>query len=146
MRKKTQMDSKTFWKYVDTKKENLIEQHKDRVSAYLAGNKDVKALRGQPLDGKCLYIVSIENLDKGTTSGMVSEATYRLAAQRLLENTHQVASPEDIAMHLSARESEGQELQRQYEKKNRPFPVNVMPGQPVSSSVQGDAHEKASRK
>jgi hypothetical protein len=88
------MDSKQYWKYVDTKKDELI--------AWIKQVKTEKKLEesGQP-DNHSIYITSRGDVLDGSREGIVSAANYRVAAKCIIDKTHQVSTAEEIYQHLT---------------------------------------------
>lgn len=118
------MDSKAFWKHVDTKTEVLLDAHGERRRAF-RDSGDKATFQGQPEDGKSLYIVSIENLEKNITPGQVVQCTYRIGGQRLIESTHRVATAEEISTFLEGREVEKKHIRKEAQDRKQQFVVNV---------------------
>ena len=53
----------------------------------------------------CVYVTSVRNRERGTQAGHVSLATIDLAAARIVEGTHRVATAEEIEACLSGSRS-----------------------------------------
>ena len=98
------MDSKLFWYHVENKKQELVAAHLYRKAEYEA-TKDLASFKGQPTDGHTIFLVSKENLDKNSLAGSICRAQIRLASQRIIEQTHEVASAEQITAHVTDRET-----------------------------------------
>lgn len=78
------------------KAENAIRHaHKEAVEKF-ATSHNPSVFKGQPQDGDSVFIISVDNPDKGTTAGLVFASTIRLAARRIAEKTHRVASMSEI--------------------------------------------------
>ncbi len=45
------------------------------------------------------YIVSVEAAQSGLRGGVIVQVTRRVAAERITERTHRLASPEEIVAH-----------------------------------------------
>jgi hypothetical protein len=60
-----------------------------------------KALEQQFPQGFC-YIVSIHNLDKGTTAGSISQVSVQLAAKALVDSTHELMEADDVLAYQTA--------------------------------------------
>ncbi len=90
------MDSKTFWNLVEQTKLKLLADHESRKKLY-AETKDKDAFEGQPADGSGLFTITVEDvLEKNQFGGQVTCLPYRLAAQRIIEKRHRVATAEEI--------------------------------------------------
>jgi hypothetical protein len=48
------------------------------------------------------YIVSVDNLGKGTTAGSVSQVSVQLAARFLVDSTHELMDADDVLAHEAA--------------------------------------------
>jgi hypothetical protein len=118
------MDAKTFWRFRDQKREALLQQHQQRLTRYRA-SQDITDLEGQPADGKSLYIVSRE-VPGIVEAGAVTEATYGLAAQRILESSHDVATAEQIARFLR-QQAENLALSRELDARTRERQMVTIP-------------------
>lgn len=135
------MDSKTFWAYVDTKKAALLAAHLERRLEFQATGNPA-AWQGQPQDGHHVFIVSKENLEKAVTPGRVSEAPVRLAAQRMIEQTHDLANASQIAEHI-ATQLDNREAYRKIEQdRKQPFNV-ILPPQPPQEAQRVDTSSPA---
>ena len=97
------MDAKTFWKFVAKMKNELDAEHAARVVKYTASG-DIRDLAGQNENGKSLFISS-KSIPGVQTAGSVSEATYGLAALRLCESSHEIATAKEIARFLAKQEA-----------------------------------------
>jgi hypothetical protein len=60
-----------------------------------------KKLEHQFPQGFC-YIVSVHNLDKGTTAGSISQVSTSLAAKALVDSTHELMEADDVLAHEAA--------------------------------------------
>jgi hypothetical protein len=60
-----------------------------------------KKLEQQFPQGFC-YIVSLDNLGKGTTAGSVSQVSVQLAAKFLVDATHELLDADDVLAHEAA--------------------------------------------
>jgi hypothetical protein len=49
---------------------------------------------------EAVFVCSVFNRDRNTTAGSVALANRRLGAQRIIEGTHKVATPEEIEGYL----------------------------------------------
>lgn len=105
------MTSKEFWSYVENQKDELIALRKKHVQSFRESG-DPAALEGQPEDTKIVFIVSKRSLDRGTEPGHVCLTHLRIAAQRMIEGTHEVASATQIAQYLKEREVHQAEVRR----------------------------------
>jgi hypothetical protein len=135
------MTSKEFWGYVDEEKGRLIEGHKERLAKF-GKSRQESAFEGQPRDGKSVFLISKKNLDRGTTPGQVSEAQMRLAAQCIVEQTHEVATAAQIEKFLAERIAEREQVMQTEQHRRAQFVVNVTPGQSVGLPGAAAAHDK----
>jgi len=108
------MTSKEFWTFVDEKKNELIKEHNSRAENFRTTG-DPKAWLGQPQHPHSVYIVSRPR--KGP--GAVVEAGTRLAAQRIVEQSHEVATAAQIEKHLAEREEQRLQIAANEEKMNK---------------------------
>jgi hypothetical protein len=108
------MTSKEFWGYVETQRLELVEQHRERERRFREFG-DPAAWQGQPEHGHSIYIVSKPR--KGP--GAVVEAGMRLAAQRIVEVSHDVATAAQIEKHLAEREEQRLQIAANEEKMNK---------------------------
>jgi hypothetical protein len=92
-----------------------VDAKKRSLEAIASG--DPAYYKGHPQDGKAVWIVSRHNDERSTTEGAVCLATLRLAALRIVEGTHAIASPEQIKAHLDA-QAEHASLIAALERKN----------------------------
>ena len=98
------MDAKTFWSFVEQKRVALANDHKERISrSRMSG--DASILAGQPPEVGSIFIASRPNELLEIPGGQVSETKYRLAAQRILEQTHELASAAQIAAFFNTQEN-----------------------------------------
>jgi hypothetical protein len=112
------MTSKEFWNYVDEKAAELRAEATVRTKTYKkTGN--IADLEGQPENGHSLYIVSRKALRQGVSGGHVVETSIRLGAQRIVEETHEVATAEQIQQFLLSRTTEREQLMKDEEFRNR---------------------------
>ena len=56
-----------------------------------------------PAGQDTIYVTSVENLLRGLKGGAVFEAPRKLAAQRIVENTHQLSTPAEIQEYQAAK-------------------------------------------
>ncbi len=54
----------------------------------------------------CVYVTSVRNRERGTGAGHVSLATIDLAAARIVEGTHRVATAEEIEACLKRQQEQ----------------------------------------
>jgi len=76
----------------------------------------------QPKNGGC-WIVSINNPDRGITAGNVCETSIDIAGQRFAENTHALATDEQIEKELARREQMGKLLYSLEYAKAKPMQI-----------------------
>ncbi len=69
------------------------------------------------IDNNVLYIVSKRHNDRGTRAGFVVLTTVHLAGQRIQEDTHEIASAEQIELYQSGQAKIKTEIEQ--EGKNR---------------------------
>jgi hypothetical protein len=105
-----------MYREVDSLVGRLTVDHQKRCAEVLASG-DTAYYKGQPQDGKAVWIVSKDNDQRSTTAGSVCLATLRLAALRIVEGTHTIATPEQIQGHEAA-QSEHAGLIAALERKN----------------------------
>ena len=79
---------------------------RERQIAEFHATGNETALEGQPEDGKAIYIVSRANEFTNTTAGAVFMVGTRLAAQRVVDGSHEVASEKQIRLYLAERSSQ----------------------------------------
>lgn len=69
---------------------------------------DMKSFRAKvretrdTLKDKWPWLVSVENLEKGSTAGAITQADQDTAARCLVEGTHRLATAEEIEAHQTA--------------------------------------------
>ncbi len=105
------MTSKEFWSHVENQKNELISLRQKQIRAFFESGNPA-ALEGQPEDSMVVFIISKKNLDRGTFPGRVNVVNLRLAAQRLVEDTHRVATPAEIEQHLREQDESLAQVQR----------------------------------
>lgn len=92
------MDSKEYWNQVKSEKESLIKS---------LGN----GIEGQPsAEDGFVYIVSTGTRRNNTKSGVVCVAAVDLAAQRLVDETHALASVDEINTYLENQKKEASDI------------------------------------
>jgi hypothetical protein len=91
-------DLRIFYANVTAKVKALEEMHRDRAEQY-SRNQDETEFQMQPRDGKSLFLVAKPNPYSGGKA-TVAEANLRLAAQRIIEGSHELATPEQIAAYF----------------------------------------------
>jgi hypothetical protein len=67
----------------------------------------VKHQTKQPKNGGNCYIASVRNRYRGTEGGRVSEASIKLAGQRLAEGTHELATDDQIEAFVEQQLAQG---------------------------------------
>ncbi len=96
------MDSKTYWHMVDAKRDELLADSEKRKKLY-AETRDKDAFDGQPEDGSGLYLMTLHDpLEKNQEGGQFTCLPFRVAAQRIIERRHRLATAEEIKTFLSA--------------------------------------------
>jgi len=122
------MTSKEFWGLVEDEKARLIAEHKARAQKAYETN-DPAAYEGQPEHGHSLFIVSKPRRGSAEKP-RVCEAPIRLAAQRIVEDSHEIAKPEQIAEHLAERKEYGEMIASMEAKLNNgPRAIFVKPAE-----------------
>lgn len=92
------MDAKEYWHQVTQEKEALVKSLENGIE-------------GQPSAGeKFVYIVSRGTRKNNIKSGVVCITTIELAAQRLVDETHVLASADEINDYLEAQRREASEI------------------------------------
>ncbi len=82
-----------------------IEEYWERVN-----KTNEKLIAGLPPGApEEVFIMSIDNYDKGTNAGHVTSCNTKLAAQRMTESTHRLASDDEIKAFLKARDGRFEE-------------------------------------
>ena len=66
-------------------------------SAYFAVIKADEERLNKIFPNRCLYIMSIKNIGRGSTGGTVAEVSTRIAARHFAENTARPATDSEIA-------------------------------------------------
>lgn len=84
------------------------------------------AFPGQPDDGN-LYIVSKRVPQAGLTAGAVSLAPVRLAAQRIVEGSHELATGPQIEEYLRKAGAMQKEIRRKEVSRKQQFVVHMKP-------------------
>ena len=102
------------------------EVRDERDLAFVAIQKQTEQPRGARLDtqmcrnknlptgfytGSC-YIISVKNRAAQIVEGNVCEATINLAGQRIAEQTHRLASDDEIRAYKAAGKQRGEDLKR----------------------------------
>lgn len=94
------MTAKEFWDDIKVLAYNLqADATKRRLEFDRTGKSDV--LRGQPYEGRSVYIASLANRLTGSVAGHVSEVEFRNGAICIVSNTHAIATPEQVEKHLN---------------------------------------------
>jgi len=72
---------------------------------------DVRAKMAELGRQQVYYLISLDNPEKGITAGRVMDLSdCKQAARRLVERTHALATPEQIAEHLAAQQRQVEQL------------------------------------
>ena len=90
--------------------DQLKADHRRRCEE-VSATQDQAYWQGQPHDGKGLWICSLQNEFRSTTAGSLCLALLPLAALKIVEGSHRVASIEEIKAHLEAQAERGRELE-----------------------------------
>ncbi len=98
----------------------------------------VNALAPQ-LPGETVWLMSVDNDIKNTKAGAVVECVRKLAAQRIVENTHRLAKPEEVEAHLAKR-GQYTDMSRKRELSRKPQTVLVV-GQEQAEVLTRNATE-----
>jgi hypothetical protein len=122
------MDAKVFWNYVEQKTAALRRDHQERIARYRA-TQDASVLGGQPTGEGSVFLSSLGNELLEIPSGQVVEARYRLAAQRIVESTHRLATADEIARFQGVQQTNLQ-LTREIAGKSHPL-ITVAPLAPA---------------
>jgi hypothetical protein len=93
------MQASAFWNHCALKKKELIDIHSARRRQFEQGG-DETIFQGQNPSGESWYLVSREILDV-QLAGRVVLMNLRLASQRIIEATHEIASHDQIKRYLS---------------------------------------------
>lgn len=122
------MTSKEFWGLVDEEKARLIGEHRARAQKFRETG-DASVWENQPETGNSIFLVSKPRRGSGEKP-QVHEAGMRLAAQRIVEETHEVARPEQIAAFLKLQDDNAAIVRTMEEKMNAgPRAVVVRPAE-----------------
>ncbi len=71
----------------------------------------VRAAQAKLPHQQMYYLISIENADRGTTAGRVMDLTDpKMVARRIVERTHILATPAEIAAHITAQDKAADDL------------------------------------
>jgi hypothetical protein len=97
------MQASVFWNHCALKKKELIDIHSAHRRQFEQGG-DETVFQGQPATGEARYMVSREILDV-QRAGRVVLMNPRLASQRIVEGTHEVASHDQIKRYLAEQET-----------------------------------------
>jgi hypothetical protein len=123
------MDAKAFWSFVQLKVVELGKLNSMRLRQYEV-NQDEQCFEGQPKDGKGIYISSREIIGV-QEAGRVVLAGTRLAAQRIVEQTHEVATAGQIARFKSESETRRLYIAELERKIARRVAVTIEPTDPA---------------
>lgn len=92
-----------FWGRVQFGKTKVNEKHTAHRSEFRkTGN--LRDLLPFTIDGKAVWLISVENEDRCVTAGAVVECPLQLVAQKLVERTHDYASADQVEAHLARTE------------------------------------------
>jgi hypothetical protein len=72
-----------------------------------------------------VHIISRHNREKNTTAGAISTASLQLAAECLVNNTHDLASPEQIATYAKNQIEKRRQIQLHERSKKQEFVMVV---------------------
>jgi hypothetical protein len=73
--------------------------------------REVHAVMEQMPKAPVYYLMSLDNSEKGTTAGQVCDiADKKLAARRLVEKTHRMATPEEAERYVAHVKRQTEEL------------------------------------
>lgn len=100
----------------------------------------VNALAPQ-LPGETVWLMSLDNDTRNTKAGMVCEVTRKLAAERIVQGTNRLATPEEIAAH-QAKRGEYAEMSRKRELARKPQTVLVV-GEEQAQALTGGTVQAA---
>jgi hypothetical protein len=98
-----------FWWRVFLKRDALLANHGNRLERFNA-SRDIAEWQGQPPKGDAVYLVSTDSDRCSTTAGSICLATLLIAAQRIIEGSHTIATPDQIAEHLLQEAERGREI------------------------------------
>jgi hypothetical protein len=122
------MTSKEFWGLVEEEKVRLIGEHRARAQRFRETG-GASAWENQPETGNSLFIVSKPRQGSGEKPQVV-EVGMRLAAQRVVEESHEVARPDQIAAFLKLQDDNAAIVRTMEEKMNAgPRAVVVRPAE-----------------
>jgi hypothetical protein len=98
------MDLKHFYATIEQKTAAIRQDHREQLSRFRA-TQNPEELRGQPAEEGSVYIASRPNELLEIRGGSVCQARYRLASQRIIEGTHELASAAQIAAFFKTQEN-----------------------------------------
>jgi len=123
------MEASEFWAEVNAQQVAILSALEKEPGAH-------------PINDGAVYIVSRRNREKNSVAGSVCLAAVRLAAQRIAENTHQLATAGNIKQFLQER-AEDQERTEAIEVNRRAqFVVQVGNEARLPKSGRGSAPTK----
>lgn len=76
-----------------------IEEYWERVNRE-AASLNAKIPEGKPQE---VFIYSLQNYDKGTSEGHITVCETKLAARRIVESTHRLATEDEVEAYLNER-------------------------------------------
>jgi hypothetical protein len=130
------MTSKEFWAFVDEEKDRQIAAHRARAQRFRETG-DPAAWQGQPESGRSIFLVSKPR--RGSTEKpMVVEALLRLGSQKIVEESHEIASPAQIEAYLKQREEHAAEIASMNAHMEGRRTVSVQPIAPTPRATKGN--------
>jgi hypothetical protein len=109
------MDIHSFYKDVRAKEAELEKNYPDRV----------------------VHITSLENKEKNVTSGATCSSTPRMAAERIVNGTHRIATQDEIDGFLRLQAvNRDNTLRAEIQKRNQI--VTVLPGEAFPAALTAD--------
>ena len=122
------MDTKIYFTNIELKKAVLINDRRTQLAKCReAGNLDY--LEAQPENESTIYI-SREDIPGVQPAGSVSEGTFRLAAQKIIDRTHRVASRKEIEGFLRLQADNLEKARALDARLNRTSSITVAPAAP----------------
>lgn len=129
-------DVREYWGQVGEERQLLVSK---LVNGELPGQP--------PASEGFVYIVSTGTRRNNTVSGVVMAASHRLAAQRIVDETHAIASEDQITAYLENQKREAQQIRSQSLAKKAQVVMHVNENmEPISVDPEGQDTSGKKRK
>jgi|SRR5579863_2062677 len=123
------IDINSYWTRVKTKEKAEREGQAAREQKYaLTGN--VADLEGQDLHAHGLFLITLQNEERGTEGGGISSIPWKYVGQRLQDRTHRVATLAEITLFREQMQEHASSLRATEDRLNSRRSISVSLSEP----------------